>query len=78
MFQVVVFWAEKMSFCHSSFWIKQTFHLAQIGSSELVYLKKNILPLVTYESIFEKISIICLLAILVEFKNTSNHVLNNR
>lgn len=38
------------------FWVKQTFYLVEIGSSEMIYVKKKKLPLITFENIFEKIT----------------------
>lgn len=37
------------------FWVKQTFKLIEIGSSELVYDVKKNLPLITFENLYEKI-----------------------
>ncbi|CAF1111152.1 unnamed protein product [Rotaria magnacalcarata] len=38
------------------FWVKETLHLIHIGSSELVYVKKKNLPLITRANIFAKIA----------------------
>ncbi|CAF1498452.1 unnamed protein product [Adineta steineri] len=37
------------------FWAKQTFRLAEIGSTDFVYVKKNNLPLVTHEQIYYRV-----------------------
>lgn len=38
------------------FWVRKTFQLIEIGSSEIVYDRKKKLPLVTHENIFAKIA----------------------
>jgi hypothetical protein len=43
---------------HSSkfkYWSRETFKLIQIGSKEIIYTKKNNLPLITHEDLYEKI-----------------------
>ncbi|CAF3372080.1 unnamed protein product [Rotaria socialis] len=37
------------------FWVRQTFRLVQIGSTDLVYVIKNDLPLVTHEQIYYRV-----------------------
>lgn len=37
------------------FWVKETFKLVEIGSTELIYVTKKNLPLITFENMFEKI-----------------------
>ena len=37
------------------FWVRRSFRLMEIGSSDVVYSIKNNLPLVTHEKIYEKI-----------------------
>ena len=37
------------------FWVRQTFRLVQIGSTDLVYALKNNLPLVTHEQIYYRV-----------------------
>ena len=36
-------------------WSKQTFKLIEIGTKEMIYTKKNNLPLIIHENIYEKI-----------------------
>ena len=55
------------------FWVKETFHLVQTGSSESIYVTKRKLPLVTYENIFEKITE-CHLTNLIEAKYPYSNV----
>ena len=38
------------------FWVKQTFRCVQIGSTDIIYVLKNNLPLITHEEIFYKIA----------------------
>jgi len=38
------------------FWVRKTFCLVNIGSSELLYAKKQNLPLISHEEIYEKIN----------------------
>jgi hypothetical protein len=37
------------------YWSRETFKLMQIGSKEIIYTKKNNLPLITQEDLYEKI-----------------------
>jgi hypothetical protein len=38
------------------YWVKRTFRIVQIGSSDLIYVIKNNLPLVTHENIYHKVA----------------------
>jgi hypothetical protein len=38
------------------FWVRRTFSLVEIGSSQLIYNKKNNLPLISHENMYEKIA----------------------
>jgi len=38
------------------FWVKKTFRLVHIASSDVIYVQKTDLPLITHEQIFYKVS----------------------
>lgn len=38
------------------FWVRETFNLIEVGSSELIYVTRRNLPLITFEKMYEKIT----------------------